>query len=119
MSLLLIKRDSLSEDSWTYGDWRQYVAFLPGDRAVCCRVSGIPASLGVMGLIIAAIACMSVLSAVMMGIPLYWDRVTITGMIGILFMVPMLVTIFTPWRLVKTVSKIMHRNANGGFLRDY
>lgn len=39
---LIIHKRALSEDSWTYGDWRQYIARRDNGGLQCCRISILP-----------------------------------------------------------------------------
>lgn len=38
----IARRDQCHEDSWTYGDWRQYVCDRPGGQTRCAFISIIP-----------------------------------------------------------------------------
>lgn len=119
MSYLLVHKDrnKLQADGWTYGDWRQYVAFFPDNSARCCRASTLPMSLAMFGLAFAALPVMAVFMAYQ-GVPVAWPNVICTALAGLAMLVPEVVTWLTPWRLMVPVSKKMMPNEDGHYLRD-
>jgi hypothetical protein len=118
---LIIHRDraKLQMDGKTYGDWRQYVAFLDDGSAVCCRISGVPATLAMIGFILLFIAAMCVLMAVATPLPPIWGRLFVLTFIGFAMLGPWLVTWFTPWRIVIPVSGRMNPDSDGSYWRDF
>lgn len=118
--LMIIHREraKLQRDSWTHGDWRQYVAFLDDGSAICCRISGLPATLAVAGFIILALAGMGFLTAGM-GVPVYWWRIYAFAFVGFALLGPWLITWFTPWRMIVPVSEKMVADENGSYWRHF
>lgn len=44
-------RADMREDSWTYGDWRQYLCTHEDGSVQCAKISDLPFMLGILGLI--------------------------------------------------------------------
>lgn len=118
---LIIHRDraKLQRDSWTYGDWRQYVVFLDDGSAVSCRISGVPATLAMIGFIVLAIVAMLVWVMVATPLPVIWGRLFFLTSIGFALLGPWLVTWFTPWRIVIPVSEPMKPDSDGSYWRHF
>ena len=115
---LIIRRQALSQDSWTYGDWRQYVAFLDNDEAVCCRGSSLPFNLLLTGIVLIALAGMGTWVALAApAVPVYWWRIFAVAATGFAMTGVQFVVWFTDWRLMVMVSQKMPRKDDGTWER--
>lgn len=116
------ERNKLQVDGFTYGDWRQYVAFFPDNSARCCRVSSLPATIAMVGMLFFLMAVCGVLVA--LGAEgtlanIIWPRVLWTAAIGLMLWIPWAITWFTPWRLMVTVSERMMPDERGVYTRSF
>lgn len=111
-----VRRDQLKEDGWTYGDWRQYVAWHDDDSPSIVRLSSAPIRFAIVGFVAIATA----LPAIMVGLerPEAVDltRTMALAVLGLMLLCPLLVQIMTPWRLVVVVGGV--RRKDGGWERD-
>lgn len=55
----IVRRRDVWEDSWTYGDWRQYVCRRPDGALQCARPSAIPLVFAIGSVVLSAMASMS------------------------------------------------------------
>lgn len=117
MKRRIVRRSSLQVDGFTYGDWRQYVAFLDDGTAICCRISTLPATLAIVGFALLTMAACGVLMLAS-GIPVYSWRVAGCAFLGFALAGPWAVTWFTDWRLVVPVSEPMQRREDGSYWRN-
>lgn len=115
--MMIVRRSDLKVDGWTYGDWRQYVAFLPDGSAICCRIAGWPSGLAMVGFVALSLPLMGLFFA-FNGVPVNWSRIIATALIGLLALVPWAVTWFTRWRFVVPVSGKMWPDEQGSYWRD-
>ena len=108
---LFVHREHLHEDGWTYGDWRQYVAFRANGSAVICRLSELPSYLGMLGFGLLLVVAMIVL------VPhpehVRWGRLFVFAFVGFLLLAPGLLNWLSPYRLVVALSAPTWPDANG------
>jgi hypothetical protein len=84
--------DQMWEDSWTYGDWKQYICNR-GTETQCARGSRLPFFLMSMGLTFIATVLLAILFYGADGVR--WDRAIPTLAIGILLVLPITYEFFT------------------------
>ncbi len=120
MSYMIVhkERNKLQVDGWTYGDWRQYVAFFPNDTARCVKIAEMPAILAMIGFVLLTLPAMAAFMA-FNGVPVNWPNVIKTTAVGLVLPLPWAVTWFTKWRLVVPVSKVMKADENGCYDRSF
>ena len=75
----LCHKSQMWEDSWTYGDWRQYICNRPNGQTQCARVSGLFAYLMFFGFIFVALGGVTI--AIFPPEIIAWER-TILMIIG-------------------------------------
>ena len=108
----LIPKNDLRLDDWTYGDWTQFVAFLPGNRAQCCRRAWLPTILSMIG---CGLFVAMVLGLLFIGPPngaglfLFWLAGAFQAMIAIELATRSL------WMIM--LGPVMTVNDDGGFYR--
>lgn len=89
--LFLSQRPDHWEDGWTYGDWRQYIARRPDGALQCCRVSGVPFFVAVLGLVLVALAMTGGFVGLQDPDAVHWPRIIAMGALGTLALtVPLL-----------------------------
>lgn len=111
-------RAKLQKDNWTGGDWTQYVAFLDDGSAICCRMSGIPVTLAMIGFVLLSLPVMAAFMAYN-GVDVIWPRIFETAFVGFALMGPWLVTWFTPWRMIVLLSEKMWPDKDGSYWRAF
>lgn len=97
------RTDNMWLDDWRYGEWRQYACRRSDGSVQCARVADAPIFLGAVGVVPYMGALVGGLLA-QQGVPVYWGRVIPACMIGFLLILPMLLNLFTPWRLMVAVG---------------
>jgi hypothetical protein len=115
-SYLIIRREALKVDGWTYGDWRQYVAFLDNGDACCVRISALPFVLAMVGFVALCLPAMA-LFFWWQGVDVAWTRVGVLAFIGFCLLGPEAVLAFTTWRLCVIVGTATKRS-DGSWERD-
>lgn len=120
MSYLLINRNKvkLQTDGFTYGEWRQYVAFLPDKTAVCCRYALLPTYLMVIGVVLLSLPLMAAYLA-WNGVSVDWPRTIGIAGIGLALLAPWTIMWLTPWRLLVAVSEPMTADERGVYTRHF
>lgn len=113
--LVIVRGEALKVDGWTYGDWRQYVAFLDNDEAVCVRHSDLTLFLAMIGLVLLALAGFCVWVWASMDMPLLWGRLAALTLIGFVLIGPERVRWLTPWRLVVVVGLTKKKEGDGWY----
>lgn len=119
MRYMFVKRDQMKVDGFTYGEWRQYVAFLDDAErsAYCVRFSGLPPIMGVIGFTLSMVPLMAAYLA-FEGVEVNWPYAfTMLGISSIL-MIPLLLRLVTSYRLVVKVSGKMLPKDDGSYERD-
>lgn len=107
----------LQEDSWTYGDWKQYVAFINDHTAVCCRASLAPTIWGSIGFSILLAILLIVIN--MPHSMIDWVNLAIITFVGFALLGPAFIELVTPWRWMVPVDRPF-KGSNGTFdRRDY
>ena len=95
--------EDMFRDSWTYGDWRQYICNRPGGQTQCARFSRIPAY----GLLIGLVCLTLVGFAAFMNwndVPVRWSLVAMTAVVGCLAITPFVAGWFFQVYLMKAVG---------------
>lgn len=111
-SYLIIRRGALCEDSWTYGDWRQYIAFRDNGDACCVRMSVLPSILAMLGA-----SLLAVVAVAAQGVLVRWPVMAFYAFLGFALCGPALVQLLTDWRLVVVVLTCT-RKGEGRWERD-
>lgn len=108
---LIIKRKALFEDGWTYGDWRQYVAWRDDGTASCVRMSRLPGYLSLLGVCLLSLAATVVFADWSTGglLPLAWGRLFWLTFAGFAALGLAGWFTVTPWRLTVIVGKVRKR----------
>jgi hypothetical protein len=109
---------ALKYDNWSYGDWRQYVAFLDDGSAICCRIASLPTILAMFGFALLALPAMAMFMAYN-GVDVIWPRVFETAFVGFVLLAPFFITWLTPWRLIVPLGKKMLPDENGSYWRHF
>lgn len=81
----IAQRKDFWEDGWTYGDWRQYTYKRPDGQTQCVRISGIPATVMIVGFILLAICAMGAYIGYSLPQAVAWGRIIGCGVIGTIF----------------------------------
>ena len=118
MKYLIIKRDALKRDGWTYGDWAQYVAFRDDGTAACVRMSQLPAIFGMLGLALVATMTWLCLDPSIPPGAIIWPRAYAMLAVGFAMVGFSLLFTVTRWKLVKVVGKVTRR-LDGSYWRDF
>lgn len=113
---IALKRAALFEDGWTYGDWRQYVAWKDKDTAACVRMSRLPFILGLVGTCLVLVVTMAVMSVAPVWSLIAWPRTLVMLFVGFAFIGVGLLFSVTKWRLVVVVGEV-RKQADGSFHR--
>lgn len=117
MKPFIIRDSCLQKDSWTHGDYVQYVAFVDDDTAVVCRRSMAPTIFGALGLAMLAALFLIVFNADYTRID--WWGVFFVAVIGFALIGPAVVEWITPWKWMVQTQREMKRLPDGSFRRDY
>lgn len=102
MSLFFSHKRDRWTDSWTYGDWQQWICNRPGGETQCARGSNIPWVSFLLGLAF----------AVMIGLPMatwppesiVWERAIPGLVVSVLMAVWPVALFFSPWVLMVPVG---------------
>lgn len=89
MNRFICHDDNMWEDSWTYGDWHQYLCKLPDSSIVCAKLSAIP----VVGMVLGV--CLTLLGA-------YLGNLVMS--VGILFIAPFIWLALSSYNLMVVVG---------------
>jgi hypothetical protein len=117
MRPLIVRKSCLQEDSWTHGNWKQYIAFIDDDTVVVCRRAVMPVVVGLLGLAVLTLALMVAVTTPFELV--HWDRLFSVAVGAFFFMAPAIIELFTDWRWMVPVARPMKRHADGSFWRDY
>ncbi len=104
--LFITHADSYNLDSWTYGDWRQYVATRSDGSLQPCRISGLPA----VSMMLGCVLMMPIIFALIFyfqGVDpekLAWGRATGAAIIGFVMTIPWIICWTTPWEVMTAVA---------------
>ena len=93
-------------DSWTYGDWRQYVARRRDGSLQPCRVSGLPGVLAAIGFFLMTpilFACLLHWNG-MSSEQLAWGRAIVSFFVGTTLCVPWVICWTTKWEIMTAVA---------------
>jgi hypothetical protein len=71
----IARRGQCWQDSWTYGDWCQYLCNRPGGQTQCAKVSAIPHVLMELGCVFLALGLVPALVGTLTGATVLWIRV--------------------------------------------
>jgi hypothetical protein len=113
---LLSRRTALQRDSWTYGDWGQYLAFRDNGEACCVRHALLPIYCAIAGLILLWFPALAIACAVQ-GMAVSWNSIAGVAFAAFLLLGPEVVLSFTDWRLVVVVLTCT-RKGDGTWERD-
>jgi hypothetical protein len=117
MKPFIITKYNLQRDSWSHGDYIQYVAFVDDDTAVICRRSAAPFIFGALGF-----AMLLVIGLLVLNSPsdmIDWWGAGIVSIIAFMLIGPMTVELITPWRWMVQLRPEMKRRPDGSFYRSY
>lgn len=117
MKPFIIRKWHLQEDSWTGGDYRQYVAFVDDETAVICRHSNAPLLFGALGFALLVAIALLVLNSPRDMID--WWGAFFVSIVGLMLVGPLVVEVITPWRWMVQLHKPMKKRPDGSFYRDY
>lgn len=79
-TLFIVHRSNLWEDSWTYGDWRQYMCKRADGALQCARVSGLPLIIGALAFLVFGSAVMAMVT--MPSALIAWERAIPAAVFG-------------------------------------
>lgn len=121
MKPLIVRKNCLRKDSWTGGDFTQYLAQIDKETLIVCRHSSIPLIFGVLGFaMLVAIGMLIVRSPSHL---IDWWGAFIVSSIGFMLMGPVLVELITPWRWMVQLHKPLKARRDGQgntyWYRDY
>lgn len=117
MQPFIVRKQCLQEDSWTNGDWRQYIAFIDRDTAVICRPSPGPIIFGLFGFALLAVLMLLILSTQDWSMVDWWGFGCVS-IISFMLMGPLIIEFFTNWRWMIALHECKRRS-DGSFYRDY
>lgn len=105
MKYFICKSEDMWLDSWTYGDWRQYVCKRPDGALQCARISTMPASIGTAGALL-FFSLVIVLAILLFNVPdkVAWERASIALSISFSMMLPAINMIYSKHRLMVAVG---------------
>lgn len=99
-----VHKDLMSEDSWTYGEWRQYICRLDGFTQ-CGRLSALPFFMAALGFMLMFAFLVGLFVAFHYGSDaVAWGRAIGFGAVSVLFFVPWWVECDSGYRLVHMVG---------------
>lgn len=114
---LIIKRRALFADGWTYGDWRQYVAWRDDGSACLVRMSNLPLFASLVGVFfLLAAGCGTWLKVEAPDAIVGWGKLFGYACLGFALVAPLLITWLTQWRLCVIVGRAVRR-ADGSYWR--
>jgi hypothetical protein len=113
---LIVRREALKEDSWTYGEWRQYIVFRDNGDACCVRLSTLPHMLFLIGLVGLTLPLMGAFFW-WNGVGIAWGNVAWSTGISFALVTPHLIQRLAGWRLVVVVLTCT-RKGDGSWVRD-
>lgn len=116
---MIVRAAALQEDGWTYGEWRQFVAYLDNGQAVCCRHARWPFYAFLSGLLLLATIAVATWANHTQGVPLYWGRVYWAAVLAFALTGPQLLFSLTGWRCVARVGPYMDREPDGTYRRNF
>lgn len=107
---LIVRRDRMFHDSWTYGDWRQYIVNLDdsANSTRCAKISEVPFFVGLLGVVVLSLPVVALTLAVA-GVPtdkIAWDRVMWALMLGVILTTVGFTFTFSRYRLMKAVGPV-------------
>jgi hypothetical protein len=90
MGYFICKCDDMWTDSWTYGDWRQYVCKRPDGALQCARPSSIPSISFMMGVALLSMTAIAAALTIWAGVAIYWERAMVATVLAGALTSPML-----------------------------
>lgn len=103
MAYRIVKLADRMEDSWTYGDWTQFIIQRPDGKRQCARHSSIPWLMAVLGMLLLGFVALSAVAS-LVAFPVMWDRVLKILLVGLVLFIPLALEFATGRRLMVTVG---------------
>ena len=97
-------RSQMWPDSWTYGDWKQFICNRPGGQTQCAKLSGIFGIVYFLLLVlVVGLGFIGVINLTV-GVPIYPLRVLLIGGTAFVLLVSMTIRFLLGWRLMHAVG---------------
>lgn len=90
MSYFLCKQNDFWQDSWTYGDWRQYMCRRKDGSTQAAKLSALTTISAVIGFCIMVLCAIAVYFFYAHDVPVYWERLGAFWITGGLMIMPVI-----------------------------
>lgn len=90
MGYFLCKQNDFWQDSWTYGDWRQYMCRRKDGALQAAKLSALTTISAVIGFCIMVLCAMAVYFFYAHDVPVYWERLGAFWIAGGLMIMPVI-----------------------------
>lgn len=95
--------DDMWQDSWSYGDWRQYICNRPNGETQCARFSTAPVFMGLASVVLVTIVVMAMMLP--MG-TLRPDAALVLIVVAFVLALPIIAGYFSGWYLMVPVGPL-------------